>query len=159
MRHLQVFPLLAGLLMACAPLNPSPTQAGRERAVAEVGARVMPFDLNRSTHTFTDAEWGGEQRVISDDGDVAQIALIRAHLAAEARRFAEGDFSSPENIHGHDMPGLAVLRQHSEALSVGYADTAQGGVISYRARDPAIIEALHAWFAAQRTDHGAHAAH
>jgi hypothetical protein len=44
-------------------------------------------------------------------------------------------------------------------LQVAYADIPNGGGISYRARDAEMIDAIHAWFAAQRSDHGAHAAH
>jgi hypothetical protein len=131
----------------------------RLRQVASAGERVMPFDLERSTHTFADAAWGGAQTVVSDDGDEAQIALIRSHLAAEAVRFARGDFGSPESIHGHDMPGLAVLREKYAALDVAYVDVPGGGEITYRTQDAGAVEAIHLWFAAQRSDHGRHAAH
>ncbi len=129
------------------------------RQVAVAGAQVMPFDLERSTHTFADTAYGGEQGVVSDDGDGAQIVLIRRHLSDEAARFARGEFGAPERIHGRAMPGLDVLRANYSALQVTYADIPNGGGISYRARDAEMIDAIHAWFAAQRSDHGAHAAH
>jgi hypothetical protein len=147
-------------LLACLAFASCAQDAAHEhrlRQVAEAGAQVMPFDLERSTHVFTDTPWGGEQVVVSDDGDATQIALIRSHLADEAARFARGDFGSPEQIHGHDMPGLAVLRE--ARLDVAYAEVQGGGKITYRAEDAAAIEAIHAWFAAQRSDHGPHAAH
>ena len=96
---------------------------------------------------------------MSDGGDGAQIVLIRRHLSDEAARFARGEFGSPERIHGHEMPGLGVLRANYSALQVAYAELPNGGAISYRARDAEMIDAIHAWFAAQRSDHGAHAAH
>ena len=77
----------------------------RQDAVAEAGAAVMPFDLERTTHTFEPLPDGGLQTVLSDDGDAGQIALIRSHLAEEAERFAAGDFHDPSMIHGEDMAG------------------------------------------------------
>lgn len=136
-----------------------PVSSERLAAVAQAGSQVMPFDLERSTHSFLDRPWGGEQVVVSDDNDTQQIALIRAHLSAEAERFSRGDFGSPEAIHGHDMPGLNVLRDRHAAINVTYAEASNGGVITYRSQDSAAVEAIHAWFEAQRTDHGSHTSH
>jgi len=147
------------LLAACGPSDREATTDARQREVAETGARVMPFDLERTTHVFTDEPWGGEQRVVSDQSEAEQVALIRSHLAEEAERFARGEFTSPERIHGHDMPGLDVLRTSAGTLAVSYSDVESGGAIAYRSQDPRVITALHAWFGAQRSDHGRHAAH
>jgi len=131
----------------------------RLEAVAQAGAQVMPFDLERTTHSFLDRAWGGEQIVVSDDGDAQQVALIRAHLSDEAARFSRGDFGSPEAIHGHDMPGLAVLRDQHAAINVAYSELPNGASITYRSQDSAVVGAIHEWFEAQRTDHGPHASH
>ena len=131
----------------------------RLEAVAQAGAQVMPFDLERTTHSFLDRAWGGEQIVVSDDGDAQQIALIRVHLSDEAARFSRGDFGSPEAIHGHDMPGLAVLRDRHAAIDVSYSEVPNGASITYRSQDSAVVGAIHEWFEAQRTDHGPHASH
>lgn len=133
--------------------------SARQSAVAEAGGQIMPFDLERTTHTFADQPWGGRQVVVSDDGDAQQVALIRAHLAEEAAKFARGDFGSPEAIHGSDMPGLSVLRERYSSVEVSYAEVAGGGEITYRSEDRAVIDSIHAWFQAQRSDHGAHAMH
>jgi hypothetical protein len=148
------------LLLGCEPAAapPGPSDA-RLQEVAEAGAKVMPFDLERTTHVFRDEVWGGELRVVADGAEAEQIALIRRHLSEESARFARGDFASPERIHGQDMPGLAVLRERASALAVRYAELADGAAISFRSEDPAVIAALHTWFAAQRSDHGRHAAH
>lgn len=138
---------------------PSSASTQRLEAVAQAGAQVMPFDLERSTHSFLDRPWGGEQVVVSDDGDAQQIALIRAHLSAEAAKFSRGDFGSPAAIHGRDMPGLAVLREQHAAIEVTYSDAPHGASIAYRSNDSAVVSAIHDWFEAQRTDHGPHASH
>lgn len=55
-------------------------QTDRQSAVAERGATVMPFDLDATTHTFTNTHDGGVQTVSVDDpSDVAQIDLTRDH--------------------------------------------------------------------------------
>jgi hypothetical protein len=131
----------------------------RLQAVAQAGAQVMPFDLERSTHSFLDRPWGGEQIVVSDDDDAQQISLIRAHLSAESARFSNGDFGSPEAIHGRDMPGLAVLRDRHAAIEVAYSEMPHGASITYKSQDNAVVGAIHEWFEAQRTDHGQHASH
>lgn len=131
----------------------------RLESVAQAGSQVMPFDLERTTHSFQDRAWGGEQIVVSDDGDAQQVALIRAHLSDEAARFSQGDFGSPEAIHGHDMPGLAVLRDRHAAIDVAYSEVPNGASITYRSQDGAVVSAIQEWFEAQRTDHGPHASH
>jgi hypothetical protein len=131
----------------------------RQAEVAARGEQVMPFDLERTTHSFIKTSTGGTQRVVSDDGDEGQIGLIRTHLATESQAFGRGDFASPERIHGADMPGLAVLRQPGSALSVTYVDTPTGGQITYATSRPEVVAALHLWFDAQTSDHGGHAQH
>lgn len=135
------------------------TAHNRQAEVAARGEQVMPFDLERTTHSFTKTSTGGTQRVVSDDGDEGQIGLIRAHLITEAEAFGRGNFGSPERIHGIDMPGLAVLRQAGSALSVAYIDTPMGGQITYATSRPEVVAALHLWFDAQTSDHGNHAEH
>lgn len=132
--------------------------AERQAQVAERGADVMPFDLDRTTHVFTDQADGGTQVVTADDPeDAEQIELIREHLRHEAGAFADGIFDDPATIHGDDMPGLAELRAGADQISVTYEDVPAGGQLTYTTRDPQLVEALHAWFDAQVGDHGEHA--
>ena len=134
-----------------------PDEDARLREVAEVGAAVMPFDLERTTHVFERVETGGVQTVLSDDGDAEQIRLIREHLSEEAERFARGDFHDPSMIHGPDMAGLHALVEGHDRMTVTYRDVESGGVIDYRSDDPTLVEAIHRWFDAQLSDHGDHA--
>lgn len=132
--------------------------AERRREVAARGALVMPFDLERTTHVFTPTSSGGVQTVVADDpADREQVGLVRAHVREEAVRFARGDFADPAAIHGEEMPGLAELRAGASRIEVEYEDVTAGGRIRYATTDAGLVRALHAWFAAQRSDHGAHA--
>lgn len=131
----------------------------RQEDVRERGARTMPFSLEKTLHVFTPTGRGGEQRVIARKASYTrQIRLVRRHLRKEARAFARGDFRDPEGIHGQDMPGLAVLREHGGDLGVRYRDLPRGGRIRFRARSFKVRHALHEWFAAQVSDHGEDAA-
>lgn len=133
-------------------------QPTRQETVAERGADVMPFDLEATTHEFAPTERGGVQTLVADDpADGEQIALIRGHLRAEVARFRVGDFGDPAAIHGHDMPGLAVLESNAARLEISYRDLDDGAEVTYRSADPAVVAALHDWFAAQLADHGTHA--
>jgi hypothetical protein len=122
------------------------------------GAEVMPFDLERTTHIFEEQPDGGLQQVVADDpADAEQIALIRGHLQEEAAKFQRGDFGDPAAIHGEGMPGLAELREGYGKITVAYTELPDGAQIRYTANDPALVSAIHAWFAAQLSDHGGHA--
>ncbi len=129
----------------------------RQAEIAERSLKVMPFDLERTTHIFEKTEFGGVQQVLSDDGDLSQIELIQAHLAEEAERFQTGDFGDPALIHGHDMPGLAELEAGFEHLEVVYQPLLEGGKISYSTANERLKIATHQWFDAQLSDHGSHA--
>ena len=135
----------------------TPAAAERQSEVAERGAEVMPFDLERTTHIFEKLPNGGRQAIVSDDKDNAQIQLIRAHLAEEASRFSQGDFHDPSMIHGEDMAGLHELVMGAGEITIIYSDLDEGGQILFTTEDAALVAALHAWFDQQVADHGAHA--
>ena len=133
-------------------------RAERQREVAARGAEVMPFDLESTTHRFAEQDDGLTQTVVVDrPGDAEQLRLVRRHLREEAERFRDGDFGDPETIHGAEMPGLDELRDHDGAVEVTYREVADGAVIEYTTAEPDLVAALHAWAAAQVSDHGDHA--
>lgn len=148
----------AGYALANRQADPAPDT--RQAEVADRGANVMPFDLDRTTHVFTDRPDGGVQAVTADQPDDAeQVRLIREHLRNEAAAFAQGDFGDPATIHGQDMPGLAALQAEAERIEVEYVDLPAGGQLTYTTSAPALVAALHDWFDAQVSDHGSHAEH
>jgi hypothetical protein len=129
----------------------------RQDEVALKGGTVMPFDLMRTTHFFDDTPGGGIETITANDKkDARQIALIRLHLVEEAKRFRRGDFSDPAKIHGQDIPGLDALASAGDKLQVKYRNFPAGASLSYASADAAVIAGVHAWFAAQRSDHAAH---
>jgi hypothetical protein len=129
----------------------------RRAEVAEAGNAVMPFDLDATTHVFEKVDDGGLQTVVADEDAPEQVALVRAHLAEEADRFARGDFHDPAMIHGEDMPGLHALVIGQDRLEITYREVERGGEIRYSSEDPSLVAAIHEWFDAQVSDHGQHA--
>jgi hypothetical protein len=153
--------MTAALALAWTVPHAAPAAEDRQAQVAERGTKVMPFDLDRTRHVFTKTATGGEQRVVAlAADDTAQTALIRDHLKDIAERFAKGDFSGPAFIHGDNMPGLAELRRAQPGQwTVQYREVENGAEIVYASRLPALVQAIHAWFDAQVSDHGRHALH
>lgn len=130
----------------------------RQAEVAELGAIVMPFDLDATTHIFEKIDNGGQQQVIVNNlTDTENISLIRSHLAEEAEKFAEGNFHDPQMIHGEAMPGLHELMMGADKLTVEYTDIPEGGQILYTTESAELVAAIHMWFDAQVSDHGMHA--
>ena len=128
----------------------------RQKAVAERGADVMPFDLKATTHIFTKSSMGGTQQVVvKNASDTEQIGLIREHLKIIAAQFSKGDFSGPTRIHGAQMPGLAELKAaHPGEIKIQYRKLKAGAEIIYMTQNQKLIVALHKWFDAQLADHG-----
>ena len=122
--------------------------------IDERAADVMPFDLDKTTHTFEKSPTGGVQTVVAiDPGDADQIALIQHHLREEAAMFQRGDYSDPAEIHGMDMPGLEELRDGYRDVAVEYVALADGARLVYATGDDTLVDALHAWFDRQTMDH------
>jgi len=136
-------------------LNQRQSLEQRQQEIHERGSLVMPFDLSKTTHVFSQTDEGGIQQVrAKDPDDTDQILLIRQHLREEADRFAQGDFADPQTLHGENMPGLDVLTTRADELGVEYEDLDDGAQITYISDDPEVLNAIHLWFMAQLSDHG-----
>lgn len=127
--------------------------------VAQRGAHVMPFDLEKTTHVFSKTVKGGVQQVIvKDKSDTKQIGLIRTHLSEISEEFRQGDFSKPAKVHGETMPGLAELKTAKAGqIKIEYKELPDGAQINYSTEVPKFIKAIHQWFDAQLRDHARHA--
>jgi hypothetical protein len=118
------------------------------------GDEVMGFSHHKTAHHFLiEPEGGTVQVVVRDPGDAESLALIRGHLAEVARQLAAGDFSMPKEIHGRDLPGVAEMIQHKDAITYLYEDQENGGRVVVRTSDPEALAAIHAFLQAQIGDH------
>jgi hypothetical protein len=130
----------------------------RQEHVHNMSHSVMPFDLAKTVHVFKMTESGGIEKVIAkDSGDTDQIVLIRRHLHMESERFQRGDYSDPASLHGTDMPGLKELQTGANRVKVLYAPLSDGAEITFQTSDLHMLTALHRWFGAQLSEHGADA--
>lgn len=141
------------------PFNAASVDAQTQQEhVHHMSHSVMPFDMAKTTHIFKMTESGGVQRVIiTNKGDADQIALIQQHLHLEAERFQHGDYSDPASLHGADMPGLKELQTGAHLVKVSYTPLPEGAEIVFETNDLHLLTALHRWFGAQLSEHGADA--
>lgn len=132
-------------------------QTPQER-VHQMSHNIMPFEMAKTVHIFKMTESGGVQRVIArDPSESDQIALIQQHLKHEAERFQRGDYSDPAMLHGTDMPGLKELRAGASGIKVSYVELSAGAEITFETTDLHLLTAIHRWFGAQLSEHGADA--
>lgn len=150
---------LALILAAAVPLTTHAADGARQAEVARRGADVMPFDLKATVHVFSKTADGGTQRVVARNAaDAVQVPRVRQHLRDIEAQFRNGDFSGPAHIHGSAMPGLAQLEAAKPGeIAIAYRDIEGGAQLTYRSANPSLVSALHAWFDAQVSDHGADA--
>lgn len=128
--------------------------------VHERGHEVMPFALGKTLHVFRMTDDGGVQGVLTrGDGppDREQVRLIQQHLQMEAEAFRRGDFGDPAHLHGGTMPGLRELHSGASRIAITYRPLPNGAEIRFRTRDLHLVTAVHRWFGAQLSEHGADA--
>lgn len=130
-----------------------------QQHVHQHGGDVMPFDLGKTVHVFRMTEDGGIQRVIarSDPADPTQVRMIRQHLAMEADEFQKGNFADPAHLHGSAMPGLREMQAAAPRMRITYGALPNGAEIRFQSNDVKLITAVHRWFGAQLSEHGADA--
>ena len=148
---------LAVLLLACA-VPPAMSQTTQQQHVHQMSHGVMPFDMSKTLHIFKMTEQGGVLRVVAREaGASEQIALIQQHLKHEAEMFQKGDYGDPAKLHGATMPGLKELQEGASRIKVQYAAIPDGAEITFETTDLHLLTAVHRWFGAQLSEHGADA--
>jgi len=147
-----------GLLLLTWQASPARAQQNVQEHVHHMAHTVMPFDMAKTLHIFKMTEQGGVESVVSRQPSYSdQVPLIRQHLHHEAMRFAKGDYSDPAKLHGADMPGLKDLEEGAAQVKVTYSDLPDGGQITFETSDLHLLTAIHRWFGAQLSEHGADA--
>ena len=158
-KYSQQFPCVGGFLVLCLALGCSAALAQTtQEHVHHMGASVMPFDLAKTTHVFRMTDTGGVQRVIvKAASETDQVAMIQQHLKHEAEAFQRGEYSDPATLHGAGMPGLKELQTGAKQIKVSYSALPNGAEIVFRTTDRHLLTAVHRWFGAQLSEHGADA--
>lgn len=148
--------LAAATLLVFATLAPAQTV---QEHVHGHGHDVMPFDLSKTVHIFRMTEDGGTQKVVmrGDPADPEQVRMIQHHLMTEAAEFQNGNFADPAHLHGESMPGLGEMQAGAQRMQITYRALPNGAEIRFHAKDIKQITAVHRWFGAQLSEHGADA--
>ena len=142
------------LVIACGAASAQTMQ----EHVHNTGHMVMPFDLSKTTHIFRMTDTGGVERVVAKDETAAdQVSLIQQHLQHEAQAFQRGDYGDPASLHGASMPGLREMEAASGKIKVTYTALPTGAEITFETSDITALTAIHRWFGAQLSEHGADA--
>ena len=55
------------------------------------------------------------------------------------------------------MPGLKELQVGAQRVKISYYDVPDGAEITFETTDPHLLTAIHRWFGAQLSEHGADA--
>lgn len=146
---------IAVLMLLSSPTLFAQTTQGR---VHQMSHSVMPFYMSKTLHIFKMTESGGVMQVVArDPSESDQVALIQKHLKHEAGTFQLGDYSDPARLHGADMPGLKELRTAASGIRISYTKLSAGAEITFETTDLHLLTAIHRWFGAQLSEHGADA--
>ena len=120
------------------------------------GKDVMGVDQYTSSHVFESLPDGGRIVLQRDSADAAGEETIRAHLRDIAKRFAQGDFTLPGQVHGMaEVPGTKVMAERRLAMRYVMTPLPRGGEVRIITGDPAAVKAVHEFLAFQRMDHRA----
>jgi hypothetical protein len=139
-------------------IAPAVTAQTQQEHVHHMAHSVMPFDMSKTLHVFQMTEDGGVQKVMTREAEAAdQVPLIQQHLQHEAAQFQKGDFGDPAKLHGATMPGLKELEEGAGKIKITYQALPNGGEIIFKTSDLHLITAIHRWFGAQLSEHGADA--
>lgn len=153
-RHLRLLVAAATLAFAGA----ASAQSVQEHVHGH-GHEVMPFDLGKTVHIFRMTEDGGTQKVVvrGDESQPDQVRMIQHHLQMEAMQFQQGNFADPAHLHGATMPGLREMQEGAPHMQITYRELPNGAEIRFRTHDIKLVTAVHRWFGAQLSEHGADA--
>ena len=145
------------LMLLALAAGPARAQTTQER-VHSMSHDVMPFDMAQTLHIFKMTEQGGVLSVVTREAGASdQVPMIRQHLRHEATEFQAGHYTDPARLHGAGMPGLRELEAGAALVTVTYSDLPKGGQITFTTADLHVLTAIHRWFGAQLSEHGADA--
>jgi hypothetical protein len=143
--------LLAAVLAG--PLAAQGTTDTGYAAMQRRGAMVMGVDQYTSHHTFDLLPDGGRIVLVRAVSDTAGVRTIRAHMQDIAKAFAAGDFEHALEVHQHDLPGAAVMRQRRGAIHYAVDTLPGGGAVRIFSADTVAVRAIHEFLSAQRMEH------
>ena len=149
--------VICAVVIGCssAPQDSAPSSDTAFAALQERGAVAMGVDQYTSSHIFESLSDGGRIVLQRDSADSAGTAIIRAHMADIAARFATGDFTIPGAVHAREVPGTRVMAERAAHIRYTVDTLPRGGEVCLTTSDSAAISAIHEFLQFQRMDHRA----
>lgn len=151
---------MAGCPMHAQHMKDARPPAVRADGSAEHGRHVdgrhdsFGMSHTKSTHSFRLFEDGGAIELrASDAADQMTVAAIRKHLQEITPQFSEGDFSTPQFVHGYAPDGVAQLTRLRGDIAYRYQPLEGGGRIRITATSAEALEAVHAFLRFQVVEH------
>jgi hypothetical protein len=118
------------------------------------GDEVMGFDHTKTTHHFHLRPDGGLIQVEANDpGDSASRDQIRTHLKHIAKKFADGDFAAPMQIHAQTPPGVPVMGRLRAEIKYQVEELERGGLVRITTSNSKALAAVHEFLRFQIKDH------
>jgi hypothetical protein len=143
-------------LLSAAMLTPIALESRQDHVSGhETGARVMGFDLSRTTHHFSLYTDGGSIDVgVNDRADVRNRDAIRSHLPHIAVMFGQGRFDAPMLVHdSNNVPGTTLMSRLRDRIRYTYVETPAGGRVNIVTTDSPALEAVHEFLTFQIAEH------
>jgi hypothetical protein len=109
-------------------------------------AAKLPPAPDPTLHLYRENLDGGARIVVAHHVAQSLVRRIRTELRAEASRYARGAYPDPAG--SGKTPAVALLHAGAARVSVTYSDIKDGGAIRFVTKDPSLVSAIHAWFAA-----------
>lgn len=141
------------LLVVAGPLAAQGTSDTGFAALQRRGQMVMGVDQYTSQHTFNLLPDGGRISLVRAATDTAGVRKIRAHMSDIAHAFAVGDFEHAFQVHQHELPGTAEMRERRNAIHYAVDTLPGGGAVRISSNDSVAVRAIHEFLAAQRMEH------
>jgi hypothetical protein len=139
-RHL--FVVLAMVTVAARPFSAQNPKA------------AMGFDQEKTAHHFVLTPTGGLIDVdVNETTDSGSLGLVRTHLRAIAREFANGVFDAPFLTHAEVPPGVPALQRLRASITYRFEETEKGGRVRIVASAPDAVHAVHEFLSYQIKEH------
>jgi len=146
--------MMPGALLAETAQQQEKKHHSHHQGVDERGDLAMGFSHEKTSHHFRlTADGGAIEVTIKDPKDSASREQIRKHLSHIAKKFKEGDFTTPMLIHDEVPPGVPVMKSLKEKINYSFENMDLGGRVRITTTDAEAIQAIHEFMKYQIKDH------
>jgi hypothetical protein len=118
------------------------------------GDKAMGFSQDKTTHQFRLFKEGGAIEVtVKEVTDTESLNQIRMHLSHIAQRFAEGNFSTPLQVHEELPTGAKTMAELKSEIAYKFEEQEKGGRVLISSKNPQALAAIHQFLRYQIKEH------